>query len=202
MANAGMAAQIAKIIGAAFAAGIVIGLVILVVFFPISWVMNRFIYHHWIMRSVIGFMTLLLCPFAFVYILLFGSNVHYFTLLPLINADKILSADGWFTWLSWFINETMGPLLWSMENKGSAVGYEKTVGHMLVPAVKSNTDVTVPEEFLRKVKEAAAQVDVSEWSHQLGVLQQRPEAQRYLKAPSPSSSVVFQKVPESSSAAE
>ena len=82
-----------------FGIGLVTGistlLFVTILFVPVSYMMNRYIYHHWTMRLMIGLLCVVLFPFAFIY-MFFASfagldKAYYFGMFPLIEQEN---ADG------------------------------------------------------------------------------------------------------------
>ena len=81
-------AVLATALGSGFAIGLVVVFIITVVTLPMSYIMNRFIYHNWIMRGIVGGLSLYVSPFIFLLMLVMRivgkwDKIRYFGLLPL-----------------------------------------------------------------------------------------------------------------------
>jgi hypothetical protein len=92
---------LATALGSGFAIGLVTVFIITVVTLPMSYVMNRFIYHNWIMRGIVGGLSLYVSPLIFLLMLVMRiigkwDKIRYFGLLP-IFADVAESGQesGW-----------------------------------------------------------------------------------------------------------
>jgi len=148
--------RLARITGIGFAVGVTICLAILVVCMPISYFMNRYIYHHWIMRLIAGLLAFVTLPVSLIYLLFFAEKVHYFSMFPLIEGSSIFGFEGWFVWLGQLLNTIFGPFMWTYEPGP----YASSLRFLLVPA--GSDEPTVPE-WLFGEAQRIAQIPKEDW---------------------------------------
>lgn len=171
--------QFAKIVGAAFCTGVGIQLVLLVVTLPVSYMLNKYIYHNIIMRWIVAIVTAHVAPIVLIYILFFSNRITYMAYFPVIRADSLLSTEGWFAWLGYIVNAVFEPLLWNATDKQ----YEGAIGSILLPAEQSGSALSVPEEFFEEAQKAAAIRDPTRWAAEMARLALLPEAARLMQQP-------------------
>lgn len=150
-------------IGIAFAigVGIIIGLTILTL--PSSYLMNRIIYHHWLMRLFIGLAVVPASFLAFIVILFLRvsgmwDKVHYFGLFPTISAMASNKEDSWVSPFLYIFNALIYPLTWF-----------GTSGE-IAQAVQSSMDLktpgapgTVNEDVFEEARTIGGVSDPTEW---------------------------------------
>jgi hypothetical protein len=94
-------AVLATAIGSGFAIGLVTVFIITVVTLPMSYIMNRFIYHNWIMRGIVGGLSLYVSPLVFLLMVVMRfigkwDKIRYFGLLPLFADVAVPGQEtGW-----------------------------------------------------------------------------------------------------------
>ena len=120
------------------AAGIGTLLIATMVFIPISYVMNRFIYHHWIMRIILGFVALVLFPFFFVGMIFmaFGGLLptYYFGLIPAyLQADTPGEPVGFFAIFFKILAMICHPFVGFMNLEEDVVGYKNNLKPLMAP---------------------------------------------------------------------
>jgi hypothetical protein len=148
------AGQIAAHFGASLASGLVITMTILVLLLPVSFTMNRFIYHHWLMRLIVGAVAGFLGIGAFLAILaliLFKviKPSHYFGLFPLTNVSAGVTS-GWI--MPTFLGRFLNPVLHPFQLYWDEPAYMTAVEEMLA---KEGQPV-VDEELFAMARDAAA----------------------------------------------
>lgn len=148
------AGKIAAHFGASLASGLITTFAIMTVALPASFMMNRYIYHHWIMRLAMGAVGGIMGFGAFVILmgLLLSSKIepaHYFGLFPVKDLSTGISS-GWVmpTFLGWFLN----PLLHPFQMYWDEPAYETAVEALLA----KKGDAVVNEGLFRMAREAAA----------------------------------------------
>lgn len=112
---------VATALGAGVATGLLTMLGVTFMALPASWVMNRFVYHNWLMRGVMGATAGVLSIFAFGVIvsgciLGFLSKPYYFGLFPLYTSTGASTPSGWLGAIVRLWNTMVHPLLLNMDN--------------------------------------------------------------------------------------
>ena len=147
-------------LGQSFGNGIAWGLIIVgavtVMVLPASYVMNKFIYHVWPMRLLLGIFVGAFSVFSFfviagMRILDYIKPVHYFGLLPVISMQSD-TMQGTFAWL---ISLLIHPLQTLIDRPA----YEASIQHFLV----EDGSVAVNEDFFAGARGAAAEEDQDLW---------------------------------------
>jgi hypothetical protein len=169
MSNEG--AQFGKALGIGLATGVSSILVITAILIPVSYVMNRFIYHNVWMRVGMGFVAAVGSVFFFLMMLvgkffgLFGS-VPYFGLMPMIEGGS----TGWGSIVDFLLN----PLIAAVDPQG----YDRAVSTLLVPEAQANDPrYVVQEDLFTRARQLAAIPGSSEWeSARTSLLSQIPPA--------------------------
>ena len=121
-------------------------LTITLLLLPVSYVMNRFVYHHWAMRGLLAGLTVLGLPIA-VIAMFFLRPTHYFGLLPLWRTGSVAGAEGWWASLWRFIDLLKHPFLEQMEAPDDQAGWDAAVEGLLVTPGAAKGQKTVPEEL-------------------------------------------------------
>jgi len=106
-----------------------------VIVLPASFVMNRFIYHHGSMRTVLGLLTGFGSIFSFVIVVFFrlfsGKKAHYFGLLPIIQSGGTLGLTSSGSYLEGIIvrifEYVFHPFIMFYENDQDTNGYELSI---------------------------------------------------------------------------
>ena len=165
----GEGAQFGKALGIGLATGVSSILVISAILIPVTYVMNRFIYHNVWMRIGMGTIAAIGSVFVFL-VMLFGkffglfSPVPYFGLVPVIEGST-----GWGSFMDFLLN----PFLAAVDPQG----YDRAVGTLLVPEAKAGDPrFTVQEELFTRARQVAAIPDSQEWSAAAALLSQLPPA--------------------------
>jgi hypothetical protein len=172
---------IRKAILKGFGTGIgVVGLSTLILI-PISATMNYFVYHHPVIRLLLG----LLGGAAFIFtlpILFFKEKTpYYFGLFPLVTKEPGAPAEGSFQWLFRFLNIFTEPFHMMM----NTAEYEKSLDSLLLPKEGAAEDYSqhmllgnnvtvrkeaVSEEFFEAAKDAG-HVALSQWATRMKELE-------------------------------
>lgn len=150
-------------IGIAFAAGvgIILGLTIITV--PSSYLMNRIIYHHWLMRFFIGLAVVPASFFAFIAILFLrisGSwdKVHYFGLFPAISAITPDKGDSWLSPIFYLFNAFIYPFTW-FGTSGEIAQALQTSMDLKTPGAPG----TINEDVFEEARSIGGVSDPTEW---------------------------------------
>jgi hypothetical protein len=125
-----------------FAIGLATGistlLIATMIFIPVSYVMNRFIYHHWIMRLLLGFAALVLFPFFFVGMIIMAfaglRPTYYFGLIPsYLQASTPGEPVGFFAIFFKVLAMIVHPFVGFMNTEEDVTGYKASVEPLLAP---------------------------------------------------------------------
>ena len=125
-----------------FAIGLATGistlLIATMIFIPVSYVMNRFIYHHWIMRLLLGFVALVLFPFFFVGMIIMACAglrpTYYFGLIPsYVQASIPGEPVGFFAIFFKILAMIVHPFVGFMNTEEDNTGYTASVEPLLAP---------------------------------------------------------------------
>jgi hypothetical protein len=148
------AGKIAAHFGASLASGLIVTFAITTVILPASFMMNRYIYHHWLMRLTMGAVGGFMGFGAFVILMgliLSGKigKAHYFGLFPVKDLSTGISS-GWVmpAFLGWILN----PLLHPFQMYWDEPAYATAVEALLA----KKGDAVVNEEVFKLAREAAA----------------------------------------------
>jgi len=177
-------------LGNGLAVGVVVMFIILIYTLPASATMNAFIYHHPVLRLLVGFVGGLFSIFTLIVMLvtrLGKPRLHYFGLFPIIKVGAPAAGpDGWFAFLFKALNAFRDYFCMNFYTPEDIAGYERAVESLLVPrppaaelmTVKlgfdengAPRDVTahkgiVCEEFDEAARNAGA-APVSKWREQI-----------------------------------
>lgn len=169
-------AVLATAVGSGFAIGLVTVFIITVVTLPMSYIMNRFIYHNWIMRGIVGGLSLYVSPLVFLLMLTMRfigkwDKIRYFGLLPLFADVAVPGQEtGWImSILMKFWGALRAPFVMHMGLDEDKAGFAAAIeaGLDLLPKPEKTYKVrfpTVKEEGKDMTKEAArewGEVDVA-----------------------------------------
>jgi hypothetical protein len=124
-------------LGNGLAVGVVVMFIILIYTLPASATMNAFIYHHPVLRLLLGFVGGLGSIFTLIILLvtrLGKERLHYFGLFPIIQVGAPAAGpDGWFAFLFKALNAFRDYLCMNFYTPADIAGYERAVGSLLVP---------------------------------------------------------------------
>ncbi len=164
--------KIAAAMGTGLASGLIILSVIHAAALPVSYVMNRYIYHGALMRIVIGFLGLLAFVPTFLMLMLnaatFGllapkigglfKQQHYFGLFPLsLTSDEAFTVTGWSAPLFRFFRWFAAPF----QMKWDDGAYEEAASALLVDPSKA---AVVNEELFTRARDLGAIGRPAAWS--------------------------------------
>jgi hypothetical protein len=174
MADTTIIKQIAKAIGIGFASGIGIVLVITMFTLPVSYIMNSYIYHNWVIRVSMGIYIGFLSALAFPIVIglrLTGiwKKVTYFGLFPVIDSGEgIVEDSSWiaplFSVIQWF----MQPFSWSFDKAGYVAAVEQGMG-LLSLGDKGAID----DKLYEDARTLATVVDTQKWTTLMAELKTR-----------------------------
>jgi hypothetical protein len=179
-------ARLRNTVWVGFCLGIVTMFGITITLIPVSYVMNKFIYHGVFMRTILGLITGALSIFAFLIIsilLLTGSlsRVHYFGLIPMIKVGDPVEPTGYFAFFMKILTVVIHPLC-MFYGGGDIEGYKETISQCLVSDESPTLDTTlngnpitvtkgaVCEEFFEAARKAGAEKDNTIWHSKLDAL--------------------------------
>lgn len=142
-------------------------LVSTMIFLPVSHIMNRNIYHHPVLRAILGVLALLLFPIMFVCTLFMGKT-HYFGLLPLTKMNGGEDNEGGYIMpmLYKILAILLHPFIEFNETDDDKVGYEKAIDSLLA---KPGSPV-VNEELLTAAAVAGAADTQAAWGSAMAEL--------------------------------
>lgn len=155
--------QIGKGLGVGLAFGFIAALILTVVSLPPSFMMNKIIYHNWVMRLAVGGYATFLSVFIFPVIIVMRimgltKRAEFFGLFPVFAELAPGKSD---TWLSPFISVFMtllSPFTWNERSGNYIKAIEEGMGLMAKGAPG-----TVNEAFNQKAREAAEEKDSGLW---------------------------------------
>lgn len=148
-------------------AGLTVVLGMTAVGLPISYAMNRMIYHTGGMRLVAGILSVFLLP-VFIVLMLVGvvtqwfgfetlRQIPYFGMFPLKLVDEApAEPEGWWAIVLKAISVIMHPFNFYYD----AADYEETIGSLFAGEGEPRVD----EELFKKARDLAAIKDVNEWT--------------------------------------
>ena len=152
--------------------GLVIGFCILLIstmiFLPVSYVMNRFIYHRSVLRLLMGCFTVLVAPIAFFIIILRNTPIHYFGLMPLMDtASKSTEGDAGFVLPLFYsvLTAVFHPFV-EFHGEDNSVGFKKSIEHLMA----AEGEPTVNEALMEEVVAAGRQTDEAAWKSAMTAL--------------------------------
>ena len=149
-------------VGVGVATGLGIMVAITAVLLPISYVMNRYVYHHWAMRLLLAGLTVVALPIAWV-ALFFARGTHYFGLLPMWRSGEAAGSEpeGWFAGFWRFINILKHPFLQNMSAPDDQAGWEAAIEGLLVTDPKKQP--VVPEALWEEARRVAVIQSQGAW---------------------------------------
>lgn len=138
-------------------------LTITLILLPVSYVMNRYIYHHWAMRGLLAVLAGVLLPITWI-AMFFRPSTHYFGLLPLWRSGGAGVVEGWWAWLWRSIDLLKHPFVEQMGAPDDAEGWTATLGGLLVSEgeLKKGQKV-VPEALWEATRALAVIPGQGEW---------------------------------------
>jgi hypothetical protein len=184
------------ILAASFGSGMALGIATLLItvftMIPASFVMNRFIYHNWMMRAVLGWIAGTFSLVSFIIMIVMRvmgglKKAWYFGLFPLfMTTGPTPEPTGWFAFPLKIFSMFIHPLLMRYDGDNDKQGYAQTIEHMLVPEnsggvmmdlEKNGKTVTkklyygaVYEPFFEQAREVAEISGHKEWSEAIETL--------------------------------
>jgi hypothetical protein len=165
-------------LGAGLGFGLVIAAVPIIVYLPASYVMNRYIYHHWSLRFLMG-LTIGLLPvvslLAVACMRIFSwGPASFFGLIPLVDADSMELPGGYFTILYRIFYALIEPFASYAHAEPNA--YTEAIQPLLVsedsPSNNGVFQQAVPESFFKDARKAGKIADKAEWEAFMTKLEQ------------------------------
>ncbi len=133
---ASMAARVGLAFGSSIASSLLIVLAITFITLPVSYIVNRYIYHTWTMRVILGYVALVVWPTAMLALTVLRvlgkiDKVNYFGQFPLVMVGEQPSSSGWLLpRLGAFLH---GTLLQPLNLYWDKVAYDATIEPLLLP---------------------------------------------------------------------
>lgn len=157
-------------LGSGLGIGLVIAAVPVLIFLPASYVMNRFIYHHWALRFLMGLvigMLPVVSLFAVGCMRIFAwGPATFFGLMPLVHADSMELPGGYLTFLYRIFYALIEPFASYVHTEPNA--YKAAILPLLVsedsPSSNGVFQQAVPEAFFKDARKAGAIADKAEWT--------------------------------------
>jgi hypothetical protein len=152
----GEGAQFGKALGIGLATGVSSILAITAILIPVSYVMNRFIYHNVWMRVGMGIVAAAGSVFFFLMMIVgkfFGlfNPVPYFGLTPVIEGST-----GWGSFIDFLLNSLLAVV--------DPQSYDRAVATILVPVVQANDPrYVVQEDLFTHARQLAEIPGQAEW---------------------------------------
>jgi hypothetical protein len=176
MADNAVLTQIGKGLGIGLAFGFMAALVLTVLSLPPSFMMNKIIYHTWVMRLAVGGYATVLAVFIFPVIIIMrimgiSKRAEFFGLFPVFAEMPPGKSD---TWLSPFISVFMAllsPFTWNERSGNYIKAIEEGMGLMAKGAPG-----TVNEAFYEKARETAGNKEYDVWKKSVDDLHQMANA--------------------------
>lgn len=164
-------AVLATALGSGFAIGLVVVFIITVVTLPMSYVMNRFIYHNWIMRGIVGGLSLYVAPLILLLMLVMRfvgkwDKIRYFGLLPMFaDVAEPGQESGWImSILMKFWATLRAPFLTHMSSDEDKTGFIAAIeaGLELLPKPEKLYKIGIPtaKQLAEGKSDEWARVDV------------------------------------------
>jgi hypothetical protein len=163
---------LATALGSGFAIGLVTVFIITVVTLPMSYVMNRFIYHNWIMRGIVGGLSLYVSPLIFLLMVVMRivgkwDKIRYFGLLPLFADVAVAGQEsGWImSILMKFWGALRAPFVMHMGLDEDKAGFVAAIeaGLELLPKPEPETIYKVRFPDVKKEGEDMTTEDAPNW---------------------------------------
>jgi hypothetical protein len=151
--------------GIGLATGISTLLIVTAIFIPVSYVMNRFIYHHSVMRLLLGFVAFVLFPFFFIGMIIAAfaglRPTHYFGLLPFgIQTSSSADPVGFFAFFFKILAIVVHPFLGFLNTGEDVEGYRTT----LEPLMATAGSPVVDETLFKAARDAGTIEDDAKWN--------------------------------------
>ena len=170
-----------------FVLGVTVMFGITIILIPVSYAMNKFIYHGAFMRVILGIIAGVFSVVSFVVLsglLLAGqlNRVHYFGLMPVITTGDPIEPTGYFAFIMKFIIILIHPL-YMFYGQGDDIGYKETIKQCLVSEDAEEKEMTlngktvtatkgaVCEEFFAAARAAGSEKDKALWEAKMNELQ-------------------------------
>lgn len=168
--------QIGKGLGVGLAFGFITALILTVVSLPPSFMMNKIIYHNWVMRLAVGTYATYLSIFIFpviIFMRLSGmtKRAEFFGLFPVFAELAPGKSD---TWLSPFISIFMtllSPFTWNERSGNYIKAIEEGMGLLTKGAPE-----TVNEAFYEKARDVAGEAETDIWKKKTEEIRQMAKA--------------------------
>jgi len=165
-----------RMVGIGLGIGVAIGLATTVVLLPISWFMNRYIYHGIVMRGITGVIAVMLFPIVLIWMFIFAPRIRYFTALPIVffeDTNTSMSA-GWFYSIWKIVVAVFDPIMYTATDEQLA----ESASHLLLPASQKAIpgNNVVPENLFMAAQQLASVRDRDSWQAGFEKLRQLPEA--------------------------
>ena len=168
--------QIGKGLGVGLAFGFIAALILTVVSLPPSFMMNKIIYHNWVMRLAVGTYAAYLSVFIFpviIFMRLSGmtKRAEFFGLFPVFAELAPGKSD---TWLSPFISIFMtllSPFTWNERSGNYIKAIEEGLGLLTKGAPE-----TVNEAFYEKARDVAGEAETDIWKKKTEEIRQMAKA--------------------------
>lgn len=162
----GMTNQFLRSMGIGLGIGLALMTSVTVFTLPASYMMNKLIYHHPIMRMMAGLIAGMFSIFVFPLVLIMVASgnwksLHYFGLWPTIQTEGPASYTGWLAPFFTITNLIFHPFMMLYANAEDKAGYEKAMDGILV--AKGSSGV-VNEELFAEARKAGAISNYSEWA--------------------------------------
>jgi len=156
------AASFLRTCATGLATGLGIMVALTLVLLPISYVMNRYIYHHWTMRLLLAVLTVVALPIAWIG-LFFVPRIHYFGLVPLLRSGDATAADpeGWFAGLWRFLNILKHPFLEMMSEPDDQTAWMTSMSSLLITDPQKQR--AVPESLWEEARRIAVIESQGAW---------------------------------------
>jgi hypothetical protein len=157
-------------LGAGIGIGLVIASIPILIFLPASYVMNRYIYHHWALRFLMGLVVgclpvISLIAVACMRIFAWGPAT-FFGLMPLYDAENMELPGGYLTFLYRIFYALMEPFASYASTNPTA--YKEAIQPLLVsedsPSNNGVFQQAVPESFFQDARKAGTIADKTEWT--------------------------------------
>ena len=163
----GMMNQFLRSMGIGLGIGLAVMTTVTVFTLPASYMMNKLVYHHPIMRLMAGIIAATFGIFTFPLVLIMVASgnwksLHYFGLWPTVQTEGPASYTGWLAPFFAITNLIFHPFM--MLYTGSAedkLGYEKAMDGILL--AKGSSGV-VNEQLFEDARKAGAISNYSEWA--------------------------------------
>ena len=179
--------KLSRIMWVGFLIGVILMLSITIILIPVSYAMNKFIYHGPFMRFCLGIIALMLPVISFVAIgilLLTGqmNRVHYFGMIPMVKTGDPIEPTGYFAFIMKIFVIVFHPFC-MFYGGGDVEGFKDTIKQCLVSEEAETREMTlngvtfeatkgaVCEQFFEAARKAGAENDKALWQAQMNAMQ-------------------------------